>query len=163
MQNPAESVDILRELKALGVQIAIDDFGTGYSSLSYLKRFPLDSLKIDRSFVIGVPDDSDSSAIAETVVAMGRKLGLNVVAEGVETSDQCRFLRACGCKLLQGYFFAKPLSADNLREFILDSVRASPALGRTTALVSLDEGRATRNNAGNKEKLDKTLDSPHVE
>ena len=74
MQNPAESVDILRELKALGVQIAIDDFGTGYSSLSYLKRFPLDSLKIDRSFVIGVPDDSDSSAIAETVVAMGRKL-----------------------------------------------------------------------------------------
>ena len=70
MQNPAESVDILRELKTLGVQIAIDDFGTGYSSLSYLKRFPLDSLKIDRSFVIGVPDDNDSAAIAETVLAM---------------------------------------------------------------------------------------------
>ncbi|AQR65499.1 hypothetical protein BXU06_10880 [Aquaspirillum sp. LM1] len=140
MQNPAESVDILRELKALGVQIAIDDFGTGYSSLSYLKRFPLDSLKIDRSFVIGVPDDSDSSAIAETVVAMGRKLGLNVVAEGVETSDQCRFLRACGCKLLQGYFFAKPLSADNLRDFIVDSLRAPPASGKTTAPTSLREG-----------------------
>ena len=124
MQNPAESVDILRELKTLGVQIAIDDFGTGYSSLSYLKRFPLDSLKIDRSFVIGVPDDNDSAAIAETVVAMGRKLGLNVVAEGVETSDQCRFLRSCGCKLLQGYFFAKPLTADNLRDFIVDSQRA---------------------------------------
>lgn len=127
MHNPVESIEILGALKDLGVRIAIDDFGTGYSSLSYLKRFPLDCLKIDRSFVEGLPDDNDSAAIAETIVAMARKLGLVVVAEGVETSEQSRFLRACGCKLVQGFFFSKPLPPAQLAAFVTNAVSTEGA------------------------------------
>ncbi|WP_243729302.1 EAL domain-containing protein [Paludibacterium purpuratum] len=113
MQNPVETVRILNELKHLGVQLAIDDFGTGYSSLSILKRFPLDSLKIDRSFVDGLPQDGDSAAITEAVLAMARKLGFAVVAEGVEHEGQANFLQAIGCDSLQGYFFGKPMPAEH--------------------------------------------------
>jgi len=114
MQNPLEAVEILKELKALGVQIAIDDFGTGYSSLSYLKRFPLDALKIDRSFVDGLPLDEDDAAIAEAIMAMAKKLRFTVVAEGVETLEQSQFLQNKGCALLQGYYFARPMPAGEL-------------------------------------------------
>jgi len=114
MQNPLEAVDILNQLKALGVQIAIDDFGTGYSSLSYLKRFPLDALKIDRSFVEGLPLDEDNAAIAEAIMAMAKKLRFAVVAEGVETLEQSQFLQTKGCALLQGYFFGRPMPAPEL-------------------------------------------------
>ncbi|MDN0083320.1 EAL domain-containing protein [Crenobacter sp. SG2305] len=114
MQNPLEAVDILHQLKSLGVHIAIDDFGTGYSSLSYLKRFPLDALKIDRSFVDGLPLDEDDAAIAEAIMAMAKKLRFTVVAEGVETLEQSQFLQTKGCALLQGYYFARPMPAGEL-------------------------------------------------
>ena len=118
MQNPTEAVLLLRELKALGVRLSIDDFGTGYSSLSYLKRFPLDTLKIDRSFIEGLPADGDSAAIAEAILAMARKLSFSVVAEGVETEEQAAFLTAKGCQLLQGYLFSRPLPAAELPAFL---------------------------------------------
>ena len=111
MQNPVETVHQLGELKALGVWLSIDDFGTGYSSLSHLKRFPLDTLKIDRSFVDGLPGDEDSVAIAEAILAMSRKLKFSVVAEGVENAAQADFLELKGCTLLQGYHFGKPVPA----------------------------------------------------
>jgi diguanylate cyclase (GGDEF)-like protein len=113
MQNPEETIRILNEIKRLGVQLSIDDFGTGYSSLSMLKRFPLDMLKIDRSFVIGLPQDDDSAAIAEAVLAMSRKLGFMVVAEGVEHEGQASFLEQRGCDILQGYFFGKPMPVEH--------------------------------------------------
>ena len=111
MQNPVDTVHLLGELKALGVWLSIDDFGTGYSSLSHLKRFPLDTLKIDRSFVDGLPGDEDSVAIAEAILAMSRKLKFSVVAEGVENAAQADFLELKGCTLLQGYHFGKPVTA----------------------------------------------------
>ena len=117
MQNADNSVRTLRELKRLGVRIAMDDFGTGYSSLSYLKRFPIDSLKLDRSFVRDLPDDLDDAAISSAVLAMARSLDLTVTAEGVETAEQLEFLVARGCERVQGYYFSKPLSADDFERF----------------------------------------------
>ncbi|WP_233492833.1 GGDEF and EAL domain-containing protein [Chromobacterium sp. ATCC 53434] len=111
MQSPTEAVSLLSELKALGVWLSIDDFGTGYSSLSHLKRFPLDTLKIDQSFVDGLPDDEDNAAIAEAILAMARKLKFHVVAEGVENEAQAAFLQSKGCHTLQGYHFSRPLPA----------------------------------------------------
>ncbi len=103
----------LRRLKQAGVSLSIDDFGTGYSSLSYLKRFPIDTLKIDRSFVKDLHCDPDDAAICAAILAMSRQLGLNVVAEGVESEEQLEFLRRHGCNQIQGYLCSKPLSADD--------------------------------------------------
>ncbi|RKP56017.1 EAL domain-containing protein [Pararobbsia silviterrae] len=102
---------MLNALAAMGVRISVDDFGTGYSSLSYLKRFPLHNLKVDRSFVAGLPDHHDSVAITQAVVAMAHSLGMHVTAEGVETAAQAEFLRSIGCDTLQGYFFSVPVGA----------------------------------------------------
>jgi diguanylate cyclase (GGDEF)-like protein/PAS domain S-box-containing protein len=113
MLNPLETVRILNELKQLGVKLSIDDFGTGYSSLSILKRFPLDTLKIDRSFIDGLPQDGDSAAITEAVLAMARKMGFTVVAEGVEHEAQAEFLAQRGCDILQGYCFGKPMPVEH--------------------------------------------------
>jgi diguanylate cyclase (GGDEF)-like protein/PAS domain S-box-containing protein len=109
MQSPERMRRMLVQLAELGVKIAIDDFGTGYSSLAYLKGFPIDSLKIDKSFVAGVPGDGDDMAIVRAVVAMGRALGLHMVAEGVETEPQRAFLAAEGCHLGQGWHFGRPM------------------------------------------------------
>jgi diguanylate cyclase (GGDEF)-like protein/PAS domain S-box-containing protein len=114
MPNPETARVILQEIHELGVKIAIDDFGMGYSSLSYLKRFPLDYLKIDRSYVNGIPHDTDDVAIAHAVVDMAHNLGLGVVAEGVESPDQCRLLQDWGCEEGQGYLFSRPLDPDSL-------------------------------------------------
>ncbi|MFP5349710.1 MAG: EAL domain-containing protein [Gammaproteobacteria bacterium] len=102
----------LDAIDEMGVQIAIDDFGTGYASLSYLKRFPIDVLKIDRSFVRGIPNDGDDVAITGAIVTMARSLGLRVVAEGVETAEQLTFLRDRGCNAMQGYYYSKPLAVE---------------------------------------------------
>ncbi len=109
MANPERGCAILRRLRSLGVHVAIDDFGTGYSSLAYLKRFPAHTVKIDRSFIAGLPGDRDDLAITQAVIAMSHSLGLEVVAEGVETAEQLDVLRRLNCDHVQGYFFGKPV------------------------------------------------------
>jgi len=118
MQQAESSINTLRELKAMDMRISIDDFGTGYSSLSYLKRFPIDVLKIDQSFVRDIPGDADNAAIASTIITMAHSLGLKVVAEGVETKEQLNFMREHGCDAMQGYFLSKPLPADQFESFL---------------------------------------------
>jgi diguanylate cyclase (GGDEF)-like protein/PAS domain S-box-containing protein len=112
MQQTDVTLRTLRRLKALGVSIAIDDFGTGYSSLSYLRRFPVDKVKIDRSFVAEVPQDRDQGAIVSAIIALAHALQIRVVAEGVETEAQREFLRSCGCDFIQGYLVGRPTDAD---------------------------------------------------
>ena len=126
MRNAETTSATLGELKALGVRIAIDDFGTGYSSLSYLKRFTIDSLKIDRSFVDGLPGDRDDRAIARAVITLAHSLRLNVVAEGVETAGQLAFLAAHGCDQSQGYYFSRPVPEPSFTEML----RERRALGK---------------------------------
>ncbi len=114
MENAEAAIATLDELKAKGVDISIDDFGTGYSSLSYLKRFPLDVLKIDRSFVRDVPTNQDDAAIVGAIIALARSMNIRVVAEGVETQSQADFLNLSGCDFAQGYYFSPPLSPDQI-------------------------------------------------
>lgn len=112
--------DLLFKIKTIGALLSIDDFGTGYSSLSYLKAFPIDELKIDRSFIVDTPTDGDSAAIVRTIVAMARSLDLQVVAEGVEEEAQVQFLRELSCDQIQGYYFAKPMPAEEFEAFCLE-------------------------------------------
>ena len=127
MRDVPDAVRTLRAIKALGVRIAIDDFGTGFSSLAYLRDFPVDVLKIDRSFIHDVATDARSGSIACAVIDMGARLGIAVVAEGVETEAQRRFLLDNGLREMQGYLFARPLSADGLEGFWQSCVSESPA------------------------------------
>jgi EAL domain-containing protein (putative c-di-GMP-specific phosphodiesterase class I) len=126
-QNVERAIAIMHTFKRLGLWLTIDDFGTGYSSLAALKRFPVDCLKIDRSFVQDLPDDSDSATIARSIVALAHSMDLAVVAEGVETAAQYRFLIDCGCDEIQGYLFARPMSAEELAQML-----ATPQPGRLT-------------------------------
>jgi diguanylate cyclase (GGDEF)-like protein len=109
IENTEYVIGLLNEVKAMGIRLAIDDFGTGYSSLSYLKQFPVDVLKIDRTFVAGLPEDKDDVALVEAIMAMGHSLNLQVVAEGVETAEQLEFLRALGCDMIQGFYYSRAL------------------------------------------------------
>jgi diguanylate cyclase (GGDEF)-like protein/PAS domain S-box-containing protein len=118
MQHAPSTIEMLTRLADMGCRIAVDDFGTGYSSLAYLKRFPIHVLKIDRTFVRDIPDDPDDAAIVSTIVAMAHTLKLEVVAEGVETDKQLAFLRACGCDIMQGNLFSRPLAADALIQLL---------------------------------------------
>ena len=120
MQNAENTMFILRELKALGVRISMDDFGTGYSSLNYLKRFPIDTLKLDRSFVKDVTTDPSDAAIVTAVIEMAHSLSISVVAEGVEREEQLDFLRRQGCDTIQGFLFSKPLPAPDLEVFVTE-------------------------------------------
>ncbi len=117
-QDIETTLEVLRRIKALGVRIAVDDFGTGYSSLAYLKRFPIDKLKIDQSFVRDLETDLDDRAIAAGVVNLGHSLGLTVIAEGIETEQQRQLLHGLGCDEAQGYLFSRPLAADTLAELL---------------------------------------------
>jgi diguanylate cyclase (GGDEF)-like protein/PAS domain S-box-containing protein len=118
MHDGEQMIDALQAIKSLGVHLSVDDFGTGYSSLSYLKRFPVDRLKIDRSFVNDLATDADSAAIVRTIIALGRNLGLKVLAEGVESDAQVEFLLANGCDELQGFWFSKPVSAWRMQKLL---------------------------------------------
>lgn len=128
MNHAEETIAILRELSAAGFSIAIDDFGTGYSSLSYLKRFPVDKIKVDRSFVMDIPGDGNDVAITSAIIQMGKSLGLKVVAEGVETLLQRNFLHAQGSDGMQGYWYARPMPPAELSAFVrgLDKIPAEP-------------------------------------
>lgn len=114
IQNPEHAVRLLTELKAIGSYLSLDDFGTGYSSLAYLKRFPIDCVKIDRSFILDIPKEVDDMALTRGIIALAHSLRMKVVAEGVETPAQSEFLAANDCDELQGFLFSKPLSADDL-------------------------------------------------
>jgi diguanylate cyclase (GGDEF)-like protein len=110
--------DVITELASLGIGLSLDDFGTGYSTLGYLKRMPIQSLKIDQSFVEGIPDDADSRAIVHAMLAVARHFRLKVIAEGIETAEQGEYLRALGCEFAQGYFYSRPLSAATILEYL---------------------------------------------
>ncbi|MFI8483338.1 bifunctional diguanylate cyclase/phosphodiesterase [Pseudomonas sp. NPDC078700] len=124
MNQTEDALDTLHRLKDLGLQLAIDDFGTGYSSLSYLKRLPLDTLKIDQSFVRGLPGNPHDAAIARAIIALGRSLQLSVIAEGVETKAQAQFLADAGCEQIQGFFINRPLPAKLFADKFLQPKRA---------------------------------------
>ena len=131
MKNAEASIETLRELKALGVRLAIDDFGTGYSSLSYLKRLPVDTVKIDRSFVTDLATNPDDATIAQAIISMAHNLGLKVVAEGVETASQLSFLRAHDCDQMQGYYFAKGLPEPEMTAMLAERRRLQRPSGDT--------------------------------
>src|SRR5579872_1393872 len=118
MIDPSATAKMLQQIKALGILLAIDDFGTGYSSLSYLHRFPLDTLKIDRSFISGVGEGAEGMEIAQTIMPMAKNLRLDVIAEGVETIEQVALLKKLQCKYAQGYYFSKPLAAAEVAELL---------------------------------------------
>jgi len=124
MNDPAETASVLGRLQSEGIHISIDDFGTGYSSLSYLKRFPINALKIDRSFVTDVTSNPDDAAIATAIILMGHSLKLTVVAEGVETENQLEFLKVLQCNEVQGYLFSPPVPADRARDLLAKQVGA---------------------------------------
>ncbi len=130
MENAEAAISMLHKIKKSGVKISIDDFGTGYSSLSYLQRFPIDTLKVDRSFVSMMGENSENGAIVRTVIALAKALQLNVVAEGVETPDQFHSLRGLGCEYGQGYLFSRPLPSDDIEELLDDANRWSGMLER---------------------------------
>ncbi len=124
MENAAVAAETLEQLRSVGVQLQIDDFGTGYSSLSYLHRFPIDTLKIDRSFIRQMLSDKRNAEIVRSIVALAHELGMQVIAEGVETTEQLARLRELGCERAQGYFFCEAVPPD------------SPSLFSSNALVS---------------------------
>ncbi|MDD5384917.1 MAG: EAL domain-containing protein [Gallionella sp.] len=118
MQNVEGVIAMMDDFQQLGTGLSLDDFGTGYSSLSYLKRFPIDKLKIDQSFVRGVTKDTDDEAITRAIISLSKNLGLRVIAEGVETEEQLAFLRSAGCEEIQGYYYSRPLPEDDFVKFL---------------------------------------------
>jgi EAL domain-containing protein (putative c-di-GMP-specific phosphodiesterase class I) len=124
MRNVPRAIKILDAVQGRGIRLAIDDFGTGYSSMSLMKQFPIDTIKIDRSFVRDLPDDTEDRAIAQAIISMGKALGMTVVAEGVETIDQEAFLRDHACDEMQGFLFSKPVPPEQLA----DLLRSAPRL-----------------------------------
>jgi diguanylate cyclase (GGDEF)-like protein len=140
MHDAEQSIEILRQLSALGVRISVDDFGTGYSSLSYLRRLPLDKLKIDRAFIRDVVTNREDAAIVRAIVALAHNLHLKVIAEGVETPDQLAFLRELGCDQYQGFHYSVPVPNNVLVEMLRERQTRSPA----PAAVDLDDTRLNR-------------------
>jgi EAL domain-containing protein (putative c-di-GMP-specific phosphodiesterase class I) len=147
MQNASQAIVTLEKLSEMGIHVSIDDFGTGYSSLSYLKRFPIDKLKIDRSFIREISSDRDDAAIVRATIALAHNLRLRVIAEGVETEDQLQFLRALGCDEYQGYYKSKPLPANEfarqMRSEIWSQHREREAAPRLLYDTPLSPGQST--------------------
>jgi EAL domain-containing protein (putative c-di-GMP-specific phosphodiesterase class I) len=142
MSDPEESVAILRRLSEMGVLVSVDDFGTGYSSMSYLQRFPIDKLKIDRSFISEVTSSNDDASIVSAIVSLGHTLNLKVIAEGVETPEQLEFLKMLGCDQYQGFHYSRPMPAAEFAELIRgdgpgQEAAASPATDQTCSRLSL--------------------------
>jgi EAL domain-containing protein (putative c-di-GMP-specific phosphodiesterase class I) len=127
MEDPAQSLEVMRRLRAMGLRLSIDDFGTGYSSLAYLKRLPVNELKIDKSFVSGLTTDVDDATIVRTTIELGHTMGLRVVAEGVETAAAWDALALMGCDLAQGYHVSHPLPAADLERFARARMGPEPA------------------------------------
>jgi diguanylate cyclase (GGDEF)-like protein len=154
MHNVPRAIELLEIIRGRGVRLAIDDFGTGYSSMSLMKRFPVDTIKIDRSFVQDLPDDAEDRAIAQAIISMGKALGLTVIAEGVETADQAAFLREHGCDEMQGYLFSKPVPPERIPDLLRSSrlfvpplqalEPASPAAGGREAVRRVAASAARR-------------------
>jgi diguanylate cyclase (GGDEF)-like protein len=133
MQNVSRAVKILDAIQNRGIRLAIDDFGTGYSSMSLMKQFPIDTIKIDRSFVRNLADDGEDQAIAQAIIRMGKALGMTIVAEGVETTEQEAFLRDHACDEMQGFLFSKPVVPEQLADLLRPSLRISPPLAPTAS------------------------------
>jgi EAL domain-containing protein (putative c-di-GMP-specific phosphodiesterase class I) len=124
MADPAAALEVLERIAAIGCKLSLDDFGTGYSSLAYLQQLPIDELKIDRSFVVAMTRDDSAAVIVRSVVKLAKGLGLSVVAEGVESEDAFRSLRALGCDQVQGYWFGPAMSGDELLGWLREPRRA---------------------------------------
>jgi EAL domain-containing protein (putative c-di-GMP-specific phosphodiesterase class I) len=118
MRDPMSSAAVMQQINSLGIRMSLDDFGTGYSSLNHLRRFPITCLKIDRSFICDVAEDPSASAVTTSIIAIAHSLGLQALAEGVETTMQLDFLRQCGCDSYQGFLFSSPLNADNFSNLL---------------------------------------------
>jgi EAL domain-containing protein (putative c-di-GMP-specific phosphodiesterase class I) len=136
MANTERTIATLQNLKNLGVQVSIDDFGTGYSSLAYLRRFPIDKLKIDIAFIRDITSRADDAAIALTIIHMARSLKLEVIAEGVETTEQLAFLRHHGCDQIQGYIFSTPVALPELERMLRTGKRLPMADGAEASSAS---------------------------
>jgi diguanylate cyclase (GGDEF)-like protein len=128
MDDVETATEMLKKLRSLGIKLSIDDFGTGYSSLSYLHRFPIDTLKVDRSFIVNMSEDSENVEIVRTIVSLAQNLGMNVIAEGVETAEQLAALRKLGCEYGQGYLFSKPVDAKASENLICDTYTVEPGV-----------------------------------
>ena len=124
VEQTRQFINVLKNLKAMGIKLAIDDFGTGYSSMGYLKHFPVDNLKIDQSFVRGLEKDAANQAILKAIVVLGHNLGLNIIAEGVETIAERDFLASIDCDEMQGFLYSKPLAIKDLSKLILTPAQA---------------------------------------
>jgi diguanylate cyclase (GGDEF)-like protein len=144
MDNAEAAISMLKQIKETGVQVSIDDFGTGYSSLSYLHRFPIDLLKVDRSFVSAMEENSENGEIVRTVIALAKALGLKVVAEGIESIHQFHQLRILGCEYGQGYLFSKPLPVPEIQRLLHDNTRWQNILPNPTPLQHQQKGDVAR-------------------
>ena len=138
MKDPEEAIEKLHELKLMGISVAIDDFGTGYSSLNYLKRFPIDTLKIDKTFVSDVCKDPHDTAIVRAIINLGHALDLTVVAEGVETKEQLQYLSALECDVVQGFLFSKALSTKAFEDLLIEQRKVTSGNVSPTAPLSVD-------------------------
>ena len=123
MHSTEGVITMMHELHAMGITLSLDDFGTGFSSLSYLKRFPIDTLKIDHSFVKGIPNDPSDCAIAGAIISMAKLLGHKVIAEGVENADQLAFLKSLGCNEIQGYLFSPAVPPEQFAQMLKNDLR----------------------------------------
>jgi diguanylate cyclase (GGDEF)-like protein/PAS domain S-box-containing protein len=155
MSNQDYAEKVLNQLKEMGFHLTMDDFGTGYSSLAYLKRFPFDTVKVDQSFVRGIPGNSDDSAIVEAIIAMAHSLQLKVVAEGVETQEQFDFLCKLGCDQIQGYYFSKPIPANEVVMLLFKLMKSG---GKFRPAIAEDAGNARQD--ARKEDADKARTIP---